>query len=440
MLKTMFTTIFTTMFKTMLTTGLKTGLKTLFAASRFATHTFSLRRHRLLQALVAVLVLVGATGCATQNVKSTTFTPIVTEEAPVVEEELLDIGIGIFQPGLDDIPRNREELTFSDVRMAETYFTSYQLAQALQNSGNWGVVRVMPGKLESSDLAITGTILQSDGETMRLQVHVEDSTGKTWIDKEYEEVVSKYSNDPRMRRAEDAFQGLFNKIANDLLIYKQRNVSTQEAMNIRTVSKLQFARDFAPQVFDDYIEENRNGVLEVKRLPAENDPIMSRIENIRERDYLYVDALQDYYSNFVRSMETPYTEFRRMSYDEVMKMDRLQADARRNMIMGVAAIIGGIAATQSNNAAAYYSSPVIIASGGWLIKDAFDKGDERQMHIEALAELGNSLEMEIAPQTIELEERTITLNGSVEAQYDQWREILADIYASETGEAPSSDL
>jgi len=217
-------------------------------------------------------------------------------------------------------------------------------------------------------------------------------------------------------------------------------VSTQEAMNIRTVSKLQFARDFAPQVFDDYIEENRNGVLEVKRLPAENDPIMSRIENIRERDYLYVDALQDYYSNFVRSMETPYTEFRRMSYDEVMKMDRLQADARRNMIMGVAAIIGGIAATQSNNAAAYYSSPVIIASGGWLIKDAFDKGDERQMHIEALAELGNSLEMEIAPQTIELEERTITLNGSVEAQYDQWREILADIYASETGEAPSSDL
>ena len=67
-----------------------------------------------------------------------------------------------------------------------------------------------------------------------------------------------------------------------------------------------------------------------------------------------MDALQDYYSNFVRQMESPYTEYRRMSYEEVMKMDRLAADARRNMIMGVAAIIGGIAATQSNNAAAYY--------------------------------------------------------------------------------------
>ena len=395
---------------------------------------------KLFQVLFFLLVITGISACSTQNVKSTTFTPIQADQFGLFEEELLDIGIGIFSPGLDDMPENREELTFSDVRMAETYFASFQLASALQTSGNWGVVRVVPGDLSSSDLAITGTILQSDGETMRLQVVVKDATGATWINKEYEEVVSKYSYDPRMRRSEDAFQGLFNKIANDLLAFKQRNINREEVLTIRTVSKIQFARDFAPQIFDGYLEESRNGTLEIKRLPAENDPILGRIEDIRERDYLYVDALQDYYSNFVRQMESSYTEFRRMSYEEVMKMDKLAADARRNMIMGVAAIIGGIAATQSNNAAAYYSSPVILASGSWLIKDAFNKGDERQMHIEALAELGNSLEMEIAPRTIELEERTITLSGSVEAQYDQWRELLADIYTNDVGEAPSSGL
>jgi len=396
--------------------------------------------NRLFQPLIIAIMLAGVTCCATQTVKSTTFTPVVTDSSPIVEDELLDVGIAIFQPGLDDIPSNREELTFSDVRMAETYFTSYHLAEAMQNSGNWGVVRVVPGDLSSSDVAVSGTILQSDGETMKVEVNVKDSTGKTWINKEYEEVVSKYSYDPRMRRSEDAFQGLFNKIANDILAYKKRNIDREDILNIRTVSELQFARDFAPQVFDEYLAEGRNGLIDVKRLPADNDPILARIDNIRERDYQYVDALQDYYSNFVRQMDTPYTEFRRLSYDEVMKLDRLQADSRRNMIMGVAAIIGGIAATQSNNAATYYSSPVIIASGGWLIKDAFDKGDERQMHVEALAELGNSLEMEIAPQTIELEERTITLTGSVEAQYDQWREILADIYANETGEVSSSSV
>lgn len=396
--------------------------------------------NKLIQPVLITLMIIGVSGCATQNVKSTTFTPIVSDNASTPEDELLDIGISIFQPGLDDIPRNREELTFSDVRMAETYFASFELAQALQNSGNWGVVRVIPGDLSSSDLGITGTILQSDGETMRLHVTVKDSTGKTWIDREYEEVVSKYSYDPRMRRSEDAFQGLFNKIANDLYTYKENSIDREDTLKIRTVSQIQFARDFAPQVFDDYLEQGRDGTLQVARLPAENDPILNRIENIRERDYLYVDALQDYYSNFVRQMEIPYTEFRRMSYDEVLKMDRLAADSRRNMIMGVAAILGGLAATQSNNAAAYYSSPVILASGGWLIKDAFSKGDERQLHVETLAELGNSLEAEIAPQTIELEERTITLTGSVEAQYDQWRELLADIYASEVGEATSSDL
>ena len=395
---------------------------------------------KIFQSLFLTLLIFSIYGCSTQNVKSTTFTPIVSDDALTPEDELLDIGIAIFNPGLDDIPRNREELTFSDVRLAETYFASFELAQALQNSGNWGVVRVVPGDMNSSDLAITGTILQSDGETMRLQVNVKDSTGATWFNKEYEEVVSKYSYDPRMRRSEDAFQGLFNKIANDLFAFKDRNIDSEEITNIRTISRIQFARSFAPQVFDDYLEEGRGGLLQLTRLPAENDPILSRIETIRERDYLYVDALQDYYSNFVRQMEVPYTEFRRMSYDEVMKMDRLAADARRNMIVGVAAIVGGIAATQSNNATAYYSSPVILASGGWLIKDAFDKGDERQMHIEALAELGNSLEMELAPQTIELEERTITLSGSVEAQYEQWRELLADIYANEVGEATSSDL
>ena len=48
--------------------------------------------------------------------------------------------------------------------------------------------------------------------------------------------------------------------------------------------------------------------------------------------------------------------------------------------------------------------------------------------MEALQELGDSLEASIAPQIIELEDRTVTLTGSVENQYKQWREILHGIY------------
>ena len=59
---------------------------------------------------------------------------------------------------------------------------------------------------------------------------------------------------------------------------------------------------------------------------------------------------------------------------------------------------------------------------------------EAEIHVQALEELGLSLESEIAPQIIELEDRTITLTGSVEDQYQQWRELLRQIYEAEVGE------
>jgi hypothetical protein len=382
----------------------------------------------------AVVLLVGLLGaCSTQTVKTTTVTPTVTDTAPIPEDELLDIAVGIFDPGLDDIPSNREELTFADVRLAETQYVSYMLADTLQRTGNWGIVRVNPNDLSYTDLAVTGTIIQSDGETMVLQVKVTDATGFTWIDKEYEEVVSRYSYDPRMNRQQDPFQSLYNRIANDILTYRQKNLTSEELVNIRTVARLQFAKQFVPQAFDQYLETDRRGIIRVKRLPAENDPILARIDSIRERDYLYIDALQDYYGNFVRQMADPYTNFRRVSYQEVIKFDKLQAQARRNMVLGIAAIVGGLAATQSNSAAVQYSSLGGLFGGGYLIKDAFNRRDEAQMQVETLAELGNSMGAEMAPRTIELDERVVTLTGTVQEQYAQWKEILADIYANEVG-------
>ena len=40
-------------------------------------------------------------------------------------------------------------------------------------------------------------------------------------------------------------------------------------------------------------------------------------------------------------------------------------------------------------------------------------------------------ETEIAPHVIEMEDRTVTLTGTVEAQYQQWRELLQQIYQQE---------
>ena len=47
--------------------------------------------------------------------------------------------------------------------------------------------------------------------------------------------------------------------------------------------------------------------------------------------------------------------------------------------------------------------------------------------------MGISLEAEIAPRVIELEDQTITLTGSVQAQYLQWQQLLQKIYQQERG-------
>ncbi|MFT6092597.1 MAG: hypothetical protein ACJA2Q_000486 [Pseudohongiellaceae bacterium] len=51
-----------------------------------------------------------------------------------------------------------------------------------------------------------------------------------------------------------------------------------------------------------------------------------------------------------------------------------------------------------------------------------------------MEELGQSLENVVAPRVLDLDNRSITLTGSVEEQYAQWKEVLADLYAAEVGE------
>ena len=75
-----------------------------------------------------------------------------------------------------------------------------------------------------------------------------------------------------------------------------------------------------------------------------------------------------------------------------------------------------------------------IGSGALLVKSGLGKRAEAQIHVEALAELGQSLEAEVEPRVIDLEDQTITLTGNVQMQYQQWREILRKIYLSERGE------
>ncbi|MEX2468585.1 MAG: hypothetical protein WD396_02405 [Pseudohongiellaceae bacterium] len=383
--------------------------------------------------MMSVALLLAA--CSTHTVKTTTFTPIVQASENVPEALLMDVGVTVFDPGIDEIRSSEEETVNHEIRVAESRYAPYLLAETLQRSGNWGIVRVLPNNASPMDVKVDGTILQSDGEAMSLRVTVTDSTGREWYTREYEEVISQFSYEPVQRQQNDPFQVIYNNIANDLLAYREANISDQRIREARTVSEMRFAERFMPEAFAEYLVTDRNGYYQVSSLPAENDPVLQRIREIRERDFMFIDTVQDYYATYTRQMRLPYDSWREQSYHETVELRELRQAARRRFIAGTAAVIGGLAAaTSGGNYATQTSGAVGVGAGAYLIKSGFDKRAEARMHMEALEELGQSLENEVAPRVINLEDRTITLTGTVEEQYAQWREILADMYAAERGE------
>ena len=392
-------------------------------------------RNNLRNVLLMMVLAFMASACATHTVKSTTYTPAIQAGQNLSEEFLLDVGVSIFDPGLDEVRNDEEDVTNGQIRVTESRYAPYLLAETLQRSGNWGIVRLMPNNASPMDVLVHGTILQSNGEAMTIRITVSDSTGREWYTKTYEEEISQFLYAPEQRQQNDPFQVVYNNIANDLLAYRQSNISNRQITEMRTVSEILFAQRFSPEAFGEYLSTDRRGNYQIISLPAENDPLLERMRDIRERDFMFIDTVQDYYATYVRQMRLPYDSWREQSYHETIALRELRDSAKRRFIAGTAVVLGGLAAATSGGSYATQTGGAVgVGAGAYLIKSGFDKQAEARMHMEALEELGQSLENEVAPRVINLEDRTITLTGSVEEQYEQWREILADLYAADLGE------
>jgi hypothetical protein len=375
-----------------------------------------------------------ASACVNQTIKTTSVPAVKTSTSAVPEEQLLDVAVVVFDPGLDDYEADEDEPVYPEVRKAEARFMPMQLSAAMQESGAWGAVRVVPDDSQITDLMVRGKILHSDGEEVQLEITATDARGEVWLNKTYTGITSRYAYDATTRNTKDPFQAMYNTIANDLL-QEAEELSPKDRSDVRVVAELRFARSFSPDAFDGYLEQTSKGKYEVVRLPAEDDPMLARVREIRERDHMYVDTLQAYYTNFDAQMLGPYQEWRKNSYESVIALQEVQAESTRNLILGGLAVIGGIAAaTAGDSSTSRTAGQVAVLGGGYLLKSGLDKRNEAQIHVAELEELGESLEAEVTPQVIELEDRTVTLSGNVEDQYTQWRALLAEIYRAEIGE------
>jgi hypothetical protein len=361
----------------------------------------------------------------------------IQAQGEIVEDLLLDVGIRIFDPGL---PRDEEALdeleekgVFTDVREAEARYLPVRLMDTLQTTGNWGAVRVVPAGTDAVDLTVTGTIVESNGRRLILAVRAADAAGGTWLEKTY-----RHRADPRAyRESKDGivympFQSLYNEIANDLLAARDQR-DAGELRELRAIAELAFAADLAPDAFAGYLDVDRRGRTVLARLPAADDPMVERVESIRERDYLFVDTLTEHYANFYAQMDESYRNWRQFSYEEEKARAKARRQARTRKVLGALAILGGVVAAAESGPEGGAIADVAVIGGSYVIRSGIAKGREAKMHKEALSELGESFDAAVEPMLVEVEGRTLRLTGSIEAQYAEWRRLLREIFHAETG-------
>ena len=376
--------------------------------------------------------------CSSRHVIKADSMPATKAQHDIAEDHLLDVGVVTFDPGISEDEEELEEKNiFPEVRKAEARYIPYVIKTTLENTGYWGAVRALPTDTGSMDVVVKGEIVFSNGEELILSVIVQDATGREWLNKEYADTASKYAYRKRGQGDEDPFQDLYNAIANDMLA-AMKQLSGKDIRSIRTVSELRFAAELSPHAFGNHLQTSDAGRYSINRLPANSDPMLERVRKIRERDYMLVDTLDDHYANFHRDMEQAYTEWRKNSYEETVALREVKASARNRMLLGAAAVLAGIfGASQSGSSVGRTAGTVAILGGAAVVKSGLDKYGESKIHAEALQELGDSFEAEVSPRVVQVEDRTITLTGSAEAQYAEWRRLLKEIYATETGFAPT---
>ncbi len=375
--------------------------------------------------------LLGA--CASHTVRVVDMTPPQQFAAAVPEDLLLDVGVQVFDSNVPDAFDDQVAQNITpEIRRAEANYIAFFAKNLLQSTGNWGAVRVVPRETHAVDVMVSGTIVHSDGERMIADVEVRDARGVVWFAKTYETLASKYAYSGQVPADIDPFQTVYRSIADDMLAYREA-LDEATVRRIRTTAEMKFALDFSPDAFASYVAEADPGIYQVRRLPATDDPMLGRVRKVREREYLFIDTLDEYFDDFSARMYPAYQNWRQATYSEAIAYREQRQKARRRAIAGAVGIAAGAAAQLSDTTLTRYGGAVSIIGGAAVVGRSIQDFADAKVHSEMLHEYGSSAEAEIAPHTIELENRTLSLQGTVDEQYDQLRAILKRLYYEEMG-------
>ncbi len=348
----------------------------------------------------------------------------------------LDVIIPVFDPGLSEDAKNyKEDGVWPELRQAEANRFAYKLKQALDNSHHFGAVRVTPDETASGDLYVFGKIGASNGEDVEFQLNVVDISGKQWLDKNFEHEVEESFYKNSRNKGKDSYDPVFKEAADEIInALRKHNSSTLD--NLKDIADLRFGASFNDTAFMQHINAEDTPIKLVSK-PSDNDPLFQRVKAIRVREQLFVDNLQQNYQSFSQNMDNSYLTWQAASYNEI----QLRQEAKR---MGIYKTVGGVllialaiaAAVAGVSSASGVALGAVAAVGGiggaLLASKGFQSIEEAELHKDAIDELGESIDIELQPQVISFEDKSVELTGNIQQQFMQWRVFLKRIYEQES--------
>lgn len=333
----------------------------------------------------------GATGAATQDAR---------------RPAELNVSIVAFDPGIPtDVSSHRRLQVFPRIREVEAMFLPFVLRDTLMHTEEWGAVRVVPEPDIAAELLLSGTIIKSDGATLELQIRAVDATGKVWINKAYSAQAVNSGAD--INKSPTGFRQLYEDIETDLRLARS-DLDEKSLADIIEVSLLRYADQLAPAAFGDYLNTTDEGTFEILRLPAENDPMLERIERIRRVEYMVTDTVDEKYQELNTEIASTYDLWRK--YRRQLAQYRHAENQR-------------LQDNDSNAPRASFES----------MKKRYDNYKWARLEEQDLEGWAQGFDNEVAPTVMELEARVNELEALIEAQYAEWGRILAEIFSLETG-------
>ena len=322
----------------------------------------------------------------------------------------VDVSIRVFESTTDAAPAadtagTPGSLTPEAVRLAEVRYMPMHLRYHLEAGGRFGAVRVLPLLDNGAELMVEGRIVASDQFQLELAITARDSTGRLWLDQHYSGTAVNSTSLSENPKIDDDFAALYRDIARDLTAVLD-TLTPSDLREIETVALLRYGLGLAPQHFTGYVGESE-GRYRALRLPATDDPLLVRIEAIREREFLFIDVVDEEYSRFHADIKPVYDmwrEYRRESVDSAAARTARESTQVSQFPRG-----------------SYYA-----------LQENYNNFRWAKLQALYLDELTEGFENETAPTDIELSDSLYRLTGTMEQQYREWRSILAELYALET--------